>query len=126
MRTRRALAVTFGLAILPGIALAANLPLKGSYGNTDGCLYALTGESTGSDNFFLLTPEAVTTAVSYCEIKNVLTETTEGFVVSVSCHGEGDPNEEAAFEINVEPAGPDAYTLRLDDGSTWGPLALCK
>lgn len=107
-------------------ALAANLPLKGSYGNADGCHYATTGESTGSDNFFLLTPEAVTTAVSHCEFKSVLTETAEGFVVSVACHDEGDPADEAGFEINIEPAGPDAYTLRLDDGSTWGPLALCK
>ncbi|MCL6707246.1 hypothetical protein M8R20_09570 [Pseudomonas sp. R2.Fl] len=126
MRPIRALAVILAMTALPAAVLAASLPLKSSYGNADGCLYAATGEFPGTDDLFLLTPDAVTTAVSYCEFKSVLTESAQGFVVSVACSEEGNQEEEAAFEINIEPAGPDAYTLRLDDGSTWGPLALCR
>ena len=51
-------------AALPAAVWADTLPIKGSYGNKDGCAYAKSGESTGSDNFFLLTSEAITTAAS--------------------------------------------------------------
>lgn len=109
-----------------GAAIAAELPIKGSYGNKDGCDYAMTGETTGSDNFFLLTSEAVTTASAYCTFREVHENPDEGFAVTASCKEEGDSEEQAPFDIDIDPAGPDSYLLKVDDGSTWGPLALCR
>ncbi len=119
-----------GLAFLTAFALASAahadpLPLKGSYGNKDGCAYAETGESTGSDDFFLLTPETVTTAASYCEFKKVL-KSAKAFRATMSCQEEGGDEAGTAFEIDVTPSGKDAYTLTFDDGTVWGPLKLCK
>ncbi len=109
-----------------GAAIAAELPIKGSYGNKDGCDYAMTGESAGSDNFFLLTSEAVTTASAYCTFKSVHEDADDGFTVTASCEEEGGNEEQAPFEIDIDRAGPDSYLLKIDDGSTWGPLALCR
>lgn len=107
-------------------AIAAELPIKGSYGNKDGCDYAMTGESTGSDNFFLLTSEAVTTASAYCTFKEVHEDPDNGFTVTATCEEEGGNEKQAPFEIDIDRAGPDSYLLKIDDGSTWGPLALCR
>ncbi|MGV8938077.1 MAG: hypothetical protein ACOH2J_13210 [Allorhizobium sp.] len=101
------------------------LPLKGSYGNKDGCAYAKTGESTGSDDFFLLTPETVTTAASYCEFQKVLKSAKGAFHATITCQEEG-ADAGAPFEIDVTPSGMDGYTLKLDDGTVWGPLKLCE
>ncbi len=109
-----------------GAAIAAELPIKDKYGNKDGCDYATTGESNGSDNFFLLTSEAVTTASAYCTFRDVHENPDDGFTVTASCEEEGGNGELAPFEIDIEPAAPNSYLLKIDDGSTWGPLALCR
>ncbi len=109
-----------------GAAIAAELPIKDKYGNKDGCNYATTGESAGSDNFFLLTSEAVTTASAYCTFRDVHENPDDGFTVTASCEEEGGNGELAPFEIDIEPAAPNSYLLKIDDGSTWGPLALCR
>lgn len=114
------------LAALPTAANADTLPIKGSYGNTDGCAYAKSGESTGSDNFFLLTSEGITTAASYCEIKNVLKTEGKDFTVTVACQAEG---EESSKEDTVKiTSGPKGYTIGFvsDAAIKWGPLPLCK
>jgi len=102
------------------------LPLKGSYGNKDGCAYAKTGESTGSDDFFLLTSETVTTAASYCEFQKVLKSAKGSFRATMACQEEGGDEAGTSFEIDVTPSGKDTYTLKFDDGTVWGPLKLCK
>lgn len=114
------------LLLLAVSAIAAELPIKGSYGNKDGCDYTMTSESTGSDNFFLLTSEAVTTASAYCTFEEVHEDADDGFTVTATCEEEGGNEEQAPFEIDIDRAGPDSYLLKIDDGSTWGPLALCR
>lgn len=109
-----------------GAALAENLPIKGSYGNKDGCAYAKTGESTGSDDFLLLTNESVTTASTHCTFSDVSKKSKNAFGVTANCEEEGNADALAPFEIVIEPAGKDRYALKIDDGQTWGPLALCK
>lgn len=114
------------LAALSSAAYADTLPIKGSYGNKDGCAYAKSGESTGSDNFFLLTSEAITTAASYCEIKKLVKTEGKNFTATVSCQAEGEEGEsEDTAKIT---SGPKGYTIGLasDAGIKWGPLALCK
>lgn len=114
------------LAALSTAAFADTLPIKGSYGNKDGCAYAKSGESTGSDNFFLLTSEAITTAASYCEIKKVLKTEGKNFTATVSCQAEGEEGEsEDTAKIT---SGPKGYTIGFtsDAAIKWGPLPLCK
>jgi hypothetical protein len=114
------------LSVLAGIASADTLPIKGSYGNKDGCAYAKSGESTGSDNFFLLTSEAITTAASSCEFKTLVKTEGKNFTATVSCEAEG---EEASSEDTARISyGPKGYTIGFtsDAAIKWGPLPLCK
>jgi hypothetical protein len=114
------------LAALSSAAYADTLPIKGSYGNKDGCAYAKSGESTGSDNFFLLTSEGITTAASYCEIRKVLKTEGKDFTATVACQAEG---EESSNEDTVKiTSGTKGYTIGFvaDAAITWGPLPLCK
>jgi hypothetical protein len=114
------------LAALSTAAFADTLPIKGSYGNKDGCAYAKSGESTGSDNFFLLTSEAITTAASYCEIKKLVKTEGKNFTATVSCQAEGEEGEsEDTAKIT---SGPKGYTIGFtsDAAIKWGPLPLCK
>jgi len=114
------------LAALSTAANADTLPIKGSYGNKDGCAYAKSGESTGSDNFFLLTSEGITTAASYCEIRKVLKTEGKDFTATVACQAEG---EESSNDDTVKiTSGTKGYTIGFvaDAAITWGPLPLCK
>jgi len=114
------------LAALSTAAFAGTLPIKGSYGNKDGCAYAKSGESTGSENFFLLTSKAITTAASYCEIKKLVKTEGKNFTAAVSCQAEGEEGEsEDTAKIT---SGPKGYTIGLasDAAIKWGPLPLCK
>jgi hypothetical protein len=114
------------LAALSTAANADKLPIKGSYGNKDGCAYAKTGESTGSDNFLLLTSEAITTAASYCEVKKILKTEGKNFSATVACQAEGE--ESSSDDTARITAGPKGYTIGLasDANIKWGPLPLCK
>ncbi len=111
------------LAALSTAANADTLPIKGSYGNKDGCAYAKSGEST---NFFLLTSEGITTAASYCEIKKVLKTEGKDFTATVTCQAE---SEESSNDDTVKiTSGPKGYTIGFvaDAAIKWGPLPLCK
>jgi len=114
------------LAALSSAAFADTLPIKGSYGNKDGCAYAKSGESTGSENFFLLTSEAITTAASYCEIKKLVKTEGKNFTATVSCQAEGEEGESEDTATVI--SGPKGYTIGLasDAAIKWGPLPLCK
>lgn len=122
---RRAAWLTLALVVLPAVLLAAEPPLDGSYGNTDGCLYDRTGDTNGSDNFFLMTAQAITTSASYCEFKTVDASTADGFRATVTCQEEGS-EDGSDFKLAVSRSGTDAYTIKFDDGTTWGPLQRCK
>lgn len=113
--------------LLGGTAVAAELPITASYGDEDGCAYALTGESSGSDEFFLLTKDAVTTAVAHCTFLEVRPRSDKVFDVTAQCEEEGWTDDLAPFEIEIKPVEPESYILNIDGGfSQWGPLALCK
>ncbi|WP_426126647.1 hypothetical protein [Pararhizobium sp. PWRC1-1] len=105
-------------------AVASQAFLDGDYGNTDGCAYSKTGESTGSDNFFLLTNEGITTAASYCSFKEPVTKNGTSFAATVSCSAEGESGE-ADDSVDILRTGND-YTIAFNDGTRWGPLKRCK
>jgi hypothetical protein len=122
---------TISLAVLVTAAFvtttyADTLPIKGSYGNKDGCAYAKSGESTGSEDFFLLTSEAITTATSVCTIKTLAKTDGKSFMAKVSCQAEGEDGETGdTAKINYSTKG---YTIGFtsDARIKWGPLPLCK
>jgi len=114
------------LSVAATSAAAETLPIKGSFGNKDGCAYARTGESSGSDDFFLLTSEAITTATSYCEFKKILKTDSKNFTTTVSCQEEG---EEGGTDDTAKLTfGPKGYMIGFtsDAAIHWGPLALCR
>ena len=116
------------LALLLGIALAgpagaADL-VDGSYGDTEGCRYAETGDTSGADFFFLLNKEGVTTAASYCEFKGEPKQVGGATKVAAECHEEG-YEETTQRELTLTPdAG--GYTISFPDGTRWGPLMRCE
>lgn len=130
MACERLFSKAFATALLvTAIATAAQadtLAITGSYGNKDGCAYAKSGESTGSENFFLLTSEAITTATSVCSIEKVLKTDGKSFEATVSCQAEGeDSGTDDTAKITY---GPKGYTIGFtsDSRMKWGPLPLCR
>jgi hypothetical protein len=125
MNRRRLLALAL-LISAPLSSQAATLAIDGKYGNEAGCHYARTGDSDGSDDFFLLTPESVTTAASYCEVKTTgKSKAGDPIFVIFSCQEEGEENP-TDLPASVEQAGKAAYKIVFGDGSVWGPLKRCE
>ena len=114
-------------ALLACLALASPAAadiVDGSYGDTEGCRYAETGESSGADFFFLLDGKGVTTAMSYCEFKGEGRKDGEATVVPAECHEEG--SEEATpYDLTLTPE-KGGYAIAFPDGTRWGPLMRCK
>ncbi len=107
-----------------GSAVASQNFLDGAYGNKDGCAYAKTGDYTGSDDFFLLTDEGITTAASYCSFKGPVTKNGKSFAATVSCSAEGETGE-ADDSVDILRTGKD-YAIAFKGGTRWGPLKKCK
>jgi len=114
-------------ALLLGLALAgpagAAAGIDGSYGDREGCLYATTGESSGSDFFFLLDKEGVTTAVSYCAFAGEGRTEGDATVIAADCHEEG-MTEAERHELRLTPEAG-GYVVSFSDGTRWGPLMRC-
>lgn len=124
---RRSAAALCGVALcLPGLAAGATLPISGSYGNELGCKLALTGEYNPVEGVELLTPTEMSTAVSLCTFKEIVSAPGNRLHVSMTCSYEGsgpeDDTEDKA-EISGDPVA--GYTVRFADGTSWGPLRKC-
>ncbi|MEW9614339.1 hypothetical protein AB3G45_10980 [Shinella sp. S4-D37] len=116
------------LALLLGIALAgpagaADL-VDGSYGDTEGCRYAESGDTSGADFFFLLNKDGVTTAAASCEFKGEGRPAGNATTVAAECHEEG-YEETTPHELTLTPESG-GYTVSFPDGTRWGPLMRCK
>jgi hypothetical protein len=126
MKYGRSLSLLFAVLVLPGAAIAETLALGSAYGNKDGCAYAASGESVGSDDFFLLTNEGVTTAATYCAFSKILEADGPSYRVVLTCEAEGESST-ADFAANITYTSPD-YTITFadDPDMTWGPLSKCR
>ena len=113
------------LCAAPFAASAASLPIDGKYGNKAGCLYAKTGETTGEDDFILLTPEDIRSAVAFCEIKSVGKAAGNKISTTLSCADEGEAGN-MNLSADVIRTGPDSYRIAFSDGTSWGPFERCK
>lgn len=124
MQAARALpALLLGLALADPAGATADI-VDGSYGDKDGCLYSETGETSGSDIFFLLNKEGVTTAVSYCEFKGDGKQVGGATKIAAECHEEGS-EDVTLYELTLTP-DKGGYTVSFPDGARWGPLMRCK
>jgi len=102
-----------------------SLPIGGSYGSKEGCVYAKTGESSGADDFTLLTPDAVTTSVFSCDLKKLVKKTGDTFTVTGSCQADGEDGSDDQT-ITITPADKSSYRVTFDDGTKLGPLKKCR
>lgn len=114
-----------------GISVAAPTFLDGAYGSKEGCLYARTGESSGADSFFVLNDEGITTATAYCQFMGEATPTPQGFTIRTRCTAEGETDTTTSGDAPAEETvaldrSAAGYTIRFEDGTTWGPLAQCR
>lgn len=109
------------LAFTAGPAAAGIV--DGVYGDTEGCLYAATGESDGAEIFVLLNDDGVTTAVSRCVFTGPGREVGGAVRVMADCHEEGSPAP-TPRELTLTP-DHGGITIGFDDGSRWGPLMRC-
>lgn len=106
------------------LTAAASPPfLDGAYGNKEGCHYSKTDDSSGADVLFLLNDEGVTTATAYCEFKSPAEKMGSGFSITAQCDAEGEVGTVNTVRLDRSAKG---YTVRFDDGTTWGPLAKCR
>jgi hypothetical protein len=96
--------------------------LDGAYGSKDGCIYSKTGESSGADDFLLLTDERVTTSVSVCDFKGTATKTATGFTIKAECDAEGEKSPAETATIIKSAKG---YTVTFPDGTKLGPMPKC-
>ncbi|WP_438752508.1 hypothetical protein [Pararhizobium sp. O133] len=109
---------------MTGLVHAQEKFLDGAYGNKDGCAYANSNEAMGSEDFFLLTDEGVTSAATYCGFKRPVTKKGDSFASAVTCAEEGDGGE-MDTKLEIQRAGND-YVIVFEDGMRWGPLKKCK
>jgi hypothetical protein len=116
-------ALLLGFAFAGPAGAAAGI-VDGSYGDREGCLYSETGETSGSDIFFLLNKDGVTTAVSYCEFKGEGKQVGGATKVSAECHEEGS-EDITPYELTLTPDNG-GYTVSFPDGTRWGPLMRCR
>jgi hypothetical protein len=112
-----------GLTLAAGPVGAAADIVDGSYGDEAGCHYARTGESSGSDAFFLLTKDAVTTAASHCEFTGEGKQVGGAITIASQCHEEG-YTETTQYELTLTPDNG-GFTVSFPDGTRWGPIMRC-
>jgi hypothetical protein len=121
----RVAALFAGCCLLLSAATANAAFLDGAYGTKDGCAYAKTGDSSGADDFALLTAKKITGSTFACTITKAVPGANKGFKVTATCEAEGEEGGEAQA-ITVIPSGKDAYSVSFDDGTHLGPLPKCK
>ena len=112
------------VAMLAGsgaVAAAETFP-GGTFGEREGCRYAKTGESSGADEFLLLNAEGITSSTAFCALKKATTKGKSAYALVLSCETEGESGEESGTATYKN----DAWTVRLEDGTVWGPIKRCR
>lgn len=120
--TMRAKILVASSVLACGSAQAAEKLLDGAYGNAAGCIYARTGQSSAADVLLLLNDEGVTTSETRCRFHGKATSRKNGFSHQIQCRSE---EETGAVETVDLLRSPNGYTVRFNDGITWGPLPKC-
>ena len=112
--------------VAPTAAIAATLPIEGTYGNDRGCRLARLGDYSEDDSARILTAEGLQTMVTYCSFDAVTPTPSGNHQVALTCASEGSGSEDNTTDkadVSGNPA--QGYTVRFADGTTWGPLTKC-
>lgn len=124
MKLRHLAAAILLFAPVAANADGLNLAIGGNYGSKEGCVYAKTGDSSGADDFLLLTPNSITTSVFACDFKKILKKDGDSFTVSGSCQADGEDGNDDQ-KIQVSRADKNSYRVSFDDGTKLGPIKKC-
>lgn len=119
--------ITTALLLLGPVSASADglgLAIGGNYGSKEGCVYAKTGESSGADDFILLTPDALTTSVFACDFKKIVKKGADGFTVAGSCQADGEDGDQEQ-KIQISRVDKNSYRVSFDDGTKLGPIKKC-
>lgn len=109
-------------AAVPAHAADTAFP-GGSFGEREGCRYAQTGESSGADSFLLLNAEGITTSVATCALRKVAKRNAATFDLTIACESEGESGGDESARATL---GEKGWTIQVEDGTVWGPLAKCN
>lgn len=110
----------------PLSAIAATLPISGTYGNPAGCALARTNNYGEDDSARILRPDGVESMVTACSFNTVTTLADGRHQVTMTCASEGsgpEDNIDASAEISGDPNH--GYIVRFADGMDWGGLKRC-
>ncbi|MBB3996425.1 hypothetical protein [Aureimonas pseudogalii] len=94
----------------------------GTFGQRDGCRYAKTGESSGADDFLLIDREAITTSTAVCHIRKVVMTSARAATLTLACESGDETGGEEAASATLKNG---AWTVRLSDGTSFGPAKRC-
>jgi hypothetical protein len=109
----------------PLSAIAATLPISGTYGNPAGCTLARTKNYGEDDSARILRPDGVESMVTACSFNTVTTLANGRHQVTMTCSSEGSGPEDESEEADISGSTDAGYTVRFRDGTTWGPLVRC-
>lgn len=124
---RKAIALcVVAISWFDAVAVAATLPLDGSYGNELGCRLARSGEYDPVEGVELLTPTELSTSVTLCSFDSVEPSPNGGHKVSMTCASEGSgPEDNTREKAEISGAPTTGYTVHFTNGTSWGPLSKC-
>lgn len=127
MKRGRRIYIAGLICAAPLTASAASLPIDGTYGNEAGCKLALTGNYGEDDSAQIVTPDSLQTMVTACTFTKTSPAPGNRHQVVMTCASEGE-GPESNIEDKAEISGDSVsgYTVRFEDGNSWGPLKKCS
>jgi hypothetical protein len=117
-RTQRAIPMIATLLISTPTLAAGVLPFDGIYGNPAGCHLYATGEKLNA-GYQLLTPDTYSSAAIGCDFGALISDHDVVFTIDAVCSPGG------KRQVSVSDLGHDTMSIRLDEQTFAGPLALC-
>jgi hypothetical protein len=122
----RRLAMTALTCVAPAVAIAATLPIDGTFGNDRGCQLARMGDYSEDDSARILTADGLQTMVTACSFDAVTSLKAGGHAVVMTCASEGSgPEDNTTDKAEISGNPEHGYSIRFADGTTWGPLTRC-
>ncbi|MBX9458331.1 MAG: hypothetical protein KL863_21220 [Rhizobium sp.] len=115
------------ISAAPFSAIAATLPISGTYGNERGCRLARIGDYSEDDSARILTSEALQTMVTYCSFDVVTPTPAGGHKLALTCASEGSgPEDNIQDSAEISGDATSGYVVSFADGTVWEALKRCE
>jgi len=110
----------------PLSAIAASLPIDGTYGNPAGCTLFKTNNYGEDDSARILKPDGLETMVTGCTFNTVTALPNGRYQITMTCASEGSGPEDN-YEDKAEISGnaTSGYVVQFGDGTAWEALGKC-